>query len=93
MSFNFTALLSGLQQGLATVQALMPIATALGAPTGTVEKVTNIAQAVLETGQHVQAKIAEGEIVATSTDQDQLKAILAQIEAESDSLSDYIDAN
>lgn len=93
MSFNFAGLLSGLQKGLDTVQALLPIATALGAPTGLVDKVTNIAQATLETGQHVQAKIEEGTIVATSQDQDQLKSILAQIEAENDALAAYIDAS
>jgi hypothetical protein len=93
MSFNFPGLLDGLQKGLAAVQALLPVATALGAPTELVQKVTDIAEATLETGRHVQEKIAEGEIVATSGDQSLLKSILERIEAENDQLAAYIEAN
>jgi hypothetical protein len=71
MNFNFTGLLSGLRKGLDAVETLMPIATAMGAPTGLITTVTNIAQAVLETGQNVSERVTEGKIVATSEDQDE----------------------
>jgi len=93
MDFNITGLLEGLQKGLDVVETLKPIATALGAPPELVNKVTNIAAAVLDTGQHTMGLIEEGTIVATSTDQDQLKALLARIQAENDDLDAFIDAN
>lgn len=93
MGFNFTGLLDGLKKGLDTVETLMPIATALGAPTELVSQVTNIAGALIETGQNVAARIEEGTVVATSTDQDELKSILARIQAKNDELAAYIEAH
>jgi hypothetical protein len=85
--------LAGLRQGLNAVQALAPLATAAGAPAGLVEKVSGIAGAVIDTAQNVNKRIEEGKIVATSTEQDQLKALVAGIQAENDALDAFIDAN
>jgi hypothetical protein len=93
MKFSMTAALAALRTGLNTVQALAPLATAAGAPAGLVEKVTGIAGAVLDTAQNLDQRITEGAIVATSTDQDQLKALVAAIQAENDELDRFIDAN
>lgn len=93
MDFNFSGLLDGLKRGLETVDALLPIATALGAPTGLVTSVIGIAGAVLETGQNVAARIEEGQIVASSNDQAELKSILSRIQAKNDELAAYIEAH
>lgn len=92
-SFSISALLSGLRDGLSLVQTLAPLATAAGAPAGLAEKVSGIAGAVIDTAQNVSKRIEEGHIVATSTDQDQLKALVAGIQSENDELDRFIDAN
>lgn len=93
MNFSLSAVISGLQQGLSLVQTMAPLATAVGAPPGLVEKVTNIAGAVLDTAQNVSQRVEEGAIVATSNDQQQLKDIVASIQRENDELDRFIDAN
>jgi hypothetical protein len=93
MKFNMTETLAALRQGLTLVQTLAPLATAAGAPEGLVEKVAGIAGAVIDTAQNVDKRIQEGKVVATATDQDQLKALVAGIQAENDALDRFIDAN
>ena len=93
MSFNFAGLIAGLENGLRVVETLKPIATALGAPPGLVDKVTNIAGALIETGTHTMGLIEEGKVMATSGDQSQLKSVLERIQAENDELDVFIDAN
>lgn len=93
MNVNFAEILAGLEKGLDTVNTLLPVAQAVGVPVELVSKVTNIASAVLETGQHVQVLVNEGTIEATSQDQDALKATLADIQARNDALDAYVDAH
>jgi hypothetical protein len=93
MDFSISTALAALRTGLNLVQALAPLATAAGAPEGLAEKVTGIAGAVLDTAENITQRIDEGKIVATSTDQDQLKALVAGIQAENDELDRFIDAN
>lgn len=91
--FSLGSALSALRTGLSVVQTLAPLATAAGAPAGLVEKVSGIAGAVLDTAQTINQRVEEGHIVATSNDQDQLKALVAGIQAENDELDRFIDAN
>jgi hypothetical protein len=93
MDFSMSTALAALRTGLNLVQALAPLATAAGAPEGLAEKVTGIAGAVLDTAENINQRIDEGKIVATATDQDQLKALVAGIQAENDELDRFIDAN
>jgi hypothetical protein len=93
MSFNLGSLLSGLQSGLAVVEQLSATATALGAPTGLVTTVAKIGGALLETAQNVKQRVDEGKIVASSTDQAQLKTILETLQAKNDELAAYIEAH
>lgn len=93
MNFSMPAALAALRTGLNLVQALAPLATAAGAPAGLAEKVTGIAGAVLDTAENINQRIDEGKIVASATDQDQLKALVAGIQAENDELDRFIDAN
>lgn len=93
MDFSFKGLLDGLKRGLETVETLLPIATALGAPTGLVETVIKIGGAVFETGQNIAERVEEGKIVASSEDQAELKSILARIQAKNDELAAYIEAH
>jgi hypothetical protein len=93
MDFSISTALAALRTGLNLVQALAPLATAAGAPEGLAEKVTGIAGAVLDTAENINQRIDEGKIVATATDQDQLKALVAGIQAENDELDRFIDAN
>lgn len=93
MNFNFSGLLDGLKRGLETVETLLPIATALGAPTGLVTSVIGIASAVLETGQNVAVRIEEGKVVASSDDQAELKSILSRIQSKNDELAAYIESH
>lgn len=93
MHFSMPVALAALRTGLNLVQALAPLATAAGAPEGLAEKVTGIAGAVLDTAENITQRIDEGKIVATATDQDQLKALVAGIQAENDELDRFIDAN
>lgn len=81
---DFTQISNALRQGLATVQALAPLA-ALGGPT--VAGAVSIAATLAEIGQNVLEKIEDGQIVATSQDKDQIKAILAEIQAQNDALA------
>lgn len=92
-NFSIGAVLDGLRTGLNLVQTLSPLAVAAGAPPGLVNNVTGIAKAVIETAENVNRRIEEGKIVATSTDQDQLKALVAAIQAENDELDRFIDEN
>jgi hypothetical protein len=91
--FSLSSALSALRTGLSVVQTLAPLATAVGAPAGLVEKVFGIAGAVLDTAQTINQRVEEGHIIATSNDQDQLKALVAGIQAENDELDRFIDAN
>lgn len=93
MSFSMTNFISGLQHAVAAVETLLPVATALGAPTGMVQKVTDIAGAAIDVAQNVSTRIDEGKIVATSQDQDQLKTVLASLQAKNDELAAYIDSH
>lgn len=93
MDFSFSGLLDGLKRGLETVETLLPIATALGAPTGLITSVVGIAGAVLETGQNVATRIEEGQVVASSDDQAELKSILSRIQAKNDELAAYIETH
>lgn len=78
-----------LKAGLATVQALAPLA-ALGGP-GAVG-VASIVSGLAKVGEQIMEKIEDGTVVATSDDKAEVQGLLAQIQSENDQLARRVDA-
>lgn len=86
---NFTQIQAILQQGLATLRALAPLAQ-LGGPV--VANVAAYAASLAEIGQNIMDKIADGTVVATSDDEATIKALIADIQTENDGMDARINA-
>jgi len=85
---NVTQGITALQSGLATLKALAPLAAFIpGAG-----NVSGIVSTLAEVGGNILDKIADGSVVATSTDAETIKALLAEIQAENDALAARIAA-
>lgn len=88
---DFTKLLSALEKGVQFAEEITPTLAALtpyGALATTAVKAIG---AVTETVQNVQERITEGQIVAHSTDQAQVRALAQRLHAVNDQLAQQID--
>lgn len=85
---NVTQGITALQHGLATIKALAPLAAVIpGAG-----NIAAIVATLSEVGGNILDKIADGSVVASSTDADTIKALLSEIQAENDALAATIAA-
>lgn len=91
MSFDLTSFLAGLNKTVDGIQALTPLATALGAPPGIVGMVNAVVDAAQSTTGHIAEAVNNGTVIATAQDQDELKALDARLQAQAQPLSDWVD--
>lgn len=81
---DISKIAAALKKGLETMEALAPLAV-LGGPAAA--GIGSIAATLADIGQNVLDKIEDGAVVASSDDKEQVKALLAQIQAENDTLA------
>ena len=86
--FTFRAVMDGIQSALALAEQLMPVAKAAGLPIAA--PVLQIAQAATDIIANLQIRIAEGSVIASSTDQAEIKLAADKLSAINDQLSDII---
>ena len=85
---NFSDILKTVKQGLEFAEHLKPLAEELGGPI--VGTAFTTISSVVAIAENVDARIAEGKIVASSEDQAKLKRILKELATVNDELSRYI---
>lgn len=87
---DFRNISTVLQNGLSLLKQLEPLAV-LGGPQ--IMAAAKIAATLGEIGQNALEKISDGTVVATSDDKEQIEALLADIQAENDTLAERVAAS
>lgn len=91
MAFDLSKLIAGLEKGVQFAEEIAPTLAALTPYGALVETATKAIGAVTETVQNVQERISEGEIVAHSADQAQVRALAQRLHDLNDQLAQQID--
>lgn len=86
MDFNFSSVKSVLSTVLSAASTLSPMAGMLGIGKNIIDLVATGS----EIGKNVMARIEDGTVVAKSEDKEELKALIAKLEAENAELDKYI---
>lgn len=80
-----TGLVDALKKGADFIEALSPVAAAIGGPT--VGHVFNVVGMVGEIAENIETRVKEGSLVLASEDQDEIKAVIARLAIENDKLA------
>lgn len=80
-----------LKNGLATLEALLPIAAQLGGPN--VAAAARIAASLAEVGRAAIQRFEDGQTVWTSDDAEEIKGLLARVQDENDQLAERVAAS
>lgn len=86
LDFNFADVTSLLGKIAKTADALLPIAPILGIK----DKVVDIVEAGIEIGKNVMERVEDGRVVATSSDKEELRDLIVELEAKNAALDSYI---
>lgn len=82
---NLQNVIAGLNEGLVTATKIATPLAALGVP------YAGVAKSLLEVAQNVEQRIADGAVVATSTEHEQVKQIIVDLQAANDRLNAEIE--
>jgi hypothetical protein len=89
--FALATVLSAIRQGVTMAEALLPVASAVGGPT--LEKAINLVAAVTEFADHTNALVTEGQVVANSNDEAEIKQLIIRLQRVNDTLASEVDAS
>lgn len=89
---NFDKILSALRTGVAFAEQIVPTIAQLTPLGGIAETAIKAVGAITETVENVQKRIEEGELVARTTDQQEVRALAQRLHDLNDQIAAQIDA-
>lgn len=91
MDLSVASILKAVQTGLSYVQAVSPIAAAIGGPL--VAKVLNVVQTTTEIATDLKGSVDVQKVILKSEDKAELDRLIDELSAEADRLSALVDAS